>query len=464
MSRHQRLAPLDEAFLAVESPSAHMHVGWAAIFDPPEDGPAPTFAQLRDHIAARLPRAPRFRQMLRPLPLGLGAPAWVDDPEFDVRRHVSCANHRDIGELIDERLSKPLARNRPLWEIWVAPELDDGRVGIVGKAHHCMVDGVAAVELASLLLDADPRPPEPEAQRWSPAPVPSGRSLLTDGAVDFARRQLGLLRVPDRLVRGPQAALGRLSRAAGAVANAARPAPASTQLNSAISPRRHLAMVSRPIDDLLEVKRAFGVTLNDVVLAVCAGAARDMLREHDTPPVRLKTMVPVNVRTGSADELGNRISFMFIDLPCDEPDAIRRLREIHGETRERKLAGEPQGGSDVIDWLGFVPSPVRRLASGLIASPRAFNLVISNIPGPRDTLYMRGCPLVEAYPVVPIPDEHGLSIGLTTVGDNAFFGFYCDERRERDIALLAASLERRLDELRDLARDPVGRVAVPVGG
>ena len=464
MPPHQRLAPLDEAFLTVESPSAHMHVGWAAVFEPPEGSPAPTFAELRDHIAARLPRAPRFRQMLRPLPLGLGAPAWVDDPDFDARRHVHCASTSRLGDLIDERLSKPLPRDRPLWEIAIAPELEDGRLAIVGKAHHCMVDGVAAVELASLLLDPEPVAADPPAERWSPRPAPSGLSLVARGTFDFGRRHLGLLRLPDRLARAPQHALTRLSRATHALADAARPAAPETPLNRAISPRRHLGMVSRPIQDLLEVKRAFEVTLNDVVLAACAGAARDLLREHGTAPVRLKTMVPVNVRSGSAGELGNRISFMFIDLPCDEPDAARRLREIHGATQERKVAGQPQGGSDVIEWLAFVPSPLRRLASGLVASPRAFNLVISNIPGPRDTLYMRGCPLVEAYPVVPIPDEHALSIGLTTVGENAFFGFYCDEHRESDIELLAASLERRIDELRDLARDPVERPAVPVGG
>ena len=460
----QRLAPLDEAFLAVESPSAHMHVGWAAIFEPPDGEPAPTFHELRDHIVARLPRAPRFRQMLRSLPLGLGAPAWIDDPAFDARRHVHCSTTAKLGDLIDERLSKPLPRDRPLWEMSVAPRLGDGRIGIVGKAHHCMVDGVAAVELASLLLDPDPSAPQPEARAWRPAPTPPGRALLARGALDFGRRQLGLLRVPAHLVRAPNAALGRLSRAARALADAARPAGASTPLNRSISPRRHLEMVSRPIGDLLAIKRAFGVTLNDVVLAVCAGAARDVLRAEGEPPVRLKVMVPVNVRTGDAGELGNRISFMFVDLPCDEPHAIRRLREIHASTRERKLAGGPQGGSDVIDWLGLVPSPIRRLAGGLIASPRAFNLVISNIPGPRDTLYMRGCPLVEAYPVVPLTDEHTLSIGLTSVGDEVFFGLYCDQRRESDIARLAASLDRSIDELHGLAADPVGRVPVPIGG
>ncbi len=402
--------------------------------------------------------------MLRPVPLGLGAPVWVDDPSFDVRRHVRRSNSADLGALIDERLSKPLPRNRPLWEMSIAPRLDDGRIGLVGKAHHCMVDGVAAVELASLLLDPEQRPPEPEVERWSPGPAPSGISLLARGTLEFGRHQLELLRVPGRLVRAPETALNRVGRATRALADAARPAPARTALNRAISPLRHLGLVSRPIEDLLEVKRAFDVTLNDVVLAASAGATRDLLHAHGERAVRLKTMVPVNVRSGTADELGNQISFMFIDLPCDEPDPVRRLRDIHAATAQRKLSGEAQGGHDVMRLLSFVPSPLRRLASGLVASPRAFNLVVSNIPGPRGALYMRGCRLLEAYPVVPITDEHTLSIGLTTVGDQAFFGLYGDGRSERDLTRLAASLERRIDELQELARAPAGRVPVPVPG
>jgi WS/DGAT/MGAT family acyltransferase len=459
----QRLAPLDEAFLAVESPSAHMHVGWAAVFDPPAHDPAPTFEELRDHIAARLPRAPRYRQMLRPVPFGLGAPAWVDDPAFDVRRHVRCSNSPELAELIDERLSKPLPRNRPLWEISIAPRLEDDRVAIVGKAHHCMVDGVAAVELASLLLDPDPTPPEPRLERWRPDPTPSGLALIAGGMLDFLRHQLELVRVPGEVVRAPGSALSRLGRAGRALADAARPAPARTALNRAISPLRHLGLVARPIEDLLEIKRAFDVTLNDVVLAASAGATRDLLHAHGEQAVRLKTMVPVNVRSGTADELGNEISFMFVDLPCDEPDPVRRLRQVHAATAECKEAGEAQGGSDVMRLLSFAPSPLRRLASGMVASPRAFNLVVSNIPGPREPLYMHGCRLLEAYPVVPITDEHTLSIGLTTVGDQAFFGLYGDRRCERDLTRLAASLERTIDELQAHARAPAARVRVPVG-
>jgi diacylglycerol O-acyltransferase len=159
-------------------------------------------------------------------------------------------------------------------------------------------------------------------------------------------------------------------------------------------------------------------------------------------------MVPVNVRgADAADGLGNRISFMFDDLPCDEPDPVRRLREIHMATSERKRRREPEGADDVMRSLGLAPGPVRRLASRLISSPRAFNLTVSNIPGPREPLYMLGCELVEAYPVVPIADQHALSIGMTTVGDGAYFGLYADPESLPQADRLAGAIDRSIDQL-----------------
>src|SRR5690242_14456581 len=166
---HTRLSALDTSFLTVETPTAHMHVGWAAVFDLPEDGPRPTFEELRDHIGARLSRAPRYRQRLEEVPFGVNDPVWVDDGDFDVRNHVIDARGTDLGEMLDSAMSTPLERSRPLWECWVAPRLDDGRIAVVGKAHHSMVDGLAAVELAALLLDPAPDPPPAGDGRWLPA-------------------------------------------------------------------------------------------------------------------------------------------------------------------------------------------------------------------------------------------------------------------------------------------------------
>ena len=449
-----RLSPLDASFLAVETPTAHMHVGWVAVFEPPVEGRVPTFGEFRDHIASRLPRAPRYRQLLHPTPLGLAAPVWVDDERFDVNRHVVRARSTRLADVVAWFMSRRLPRDRPLWQICVADPLDDGRIGVIGKAHHCMVDGIAAVELATLMVDPEPDPAPPRPDRWVPASPPGRRDLVVRAIGDFARTQLDLAKIPARAASSPArllGAVGRTRRAATALVDAARPARKSS-LNPPISPLRHLGLLGRPIDDLVQIKDAFGVKLNDVVLAVCAGAVRELLRGRGERPIRLKSMVPVNVRGSSEPgELGNRISFMFIDLPCDEPDPLRRLRVIHAATRDRKQAGGPEGADDVMRSLSFVPSPVQRLVSRLVASPRAFNLTVSNIPGPNDPLYMCGAKLAEAYPVVPIADRHALSIGVTTVGDGGFFGLYADRESLPEVDRLAAEIDGSIDELLALA-------------
>jgi WS/DGAT/MGAT family acyltransferase len=237
----------------------------------------------------------------------------------------------------------------------------------------------------------------------------------------------------------------RAARALGR--SLARPAP-PTILNRPISPLRHLGMAGRPLDDLKRIKRRFHTTVNDVVLAASSGGVRRFMQERGERPCRLKTMVPVSLRdTGEAGDLGNRISFVFMDLPCDEPDPVRRLLDIHVAMSDRKAAGEPQGGDKVLRAVGFAPHAIQALVSRLIASPLTFNLTISNIPGPQVPLYMLGCELREAYPVVPISDRHAVSIGITTINQGAFFGVYADRETLPEAELLAHSIDESIEEL-----------------
>jgi diacylglycerol O-acyltransferase / wax synthase len=447
-----RLSPLDSSFLAVESSTAHMHVGWAALFAPPNDGLAPTFAKLREHVGSRLERAPRYRQKLAQVPFAVHNPVWVDDDRFDLRRHVHRAGSTEIGEVIDEAMSAPLDQEIPLWQLWIAESLADGRIGVVGKVHHCMVDGIAAVELAALLLDPTERPPPSERGRWKAAPIPGALQLLTHGLRDRALDPLalfgtafGILRSRRRIVGLPED-LMRALRALGHSVGA--PAPAS-MLNGPISPSRHLALLKRPLDDLRRIAdRDSPTTINDVVLAAACGGIRRFLIRHGEPPIGLKAMVPVNLRDlDEAGELGNRISFLFVDLPCDEPDPIRRLSTIHAAMSDRKAGGEPQGGESVLGAVAHAPHLLQHFVSRAMASPRAFNLVVSNIPGPREPLYMLGCELEEVYPVVPLADRHAISIGLTTIGDGAFFGVYADPESLPDVELLSTFIGESIDEL-----------------
>ena len=391
-----RLSALDDSFLAVENASAHMHVGWAAAFRRPEGAQGPRFTELRDHIASRLCRAPRYRQKIASVPFGLNAPIWVDDERFDVERHVTQSSARTLRELADACMSTQLRRDRPLWQICIADRLEDGGIGLVGKVHHCMVDGIAAVELGSLLLDPTPDPPPADTDRWLPRKSPGAARRLLGGILDIIRSEASLAKLPAGIVRSP----GRIG------------------------------------EQLIEPARR----------------ARDALAQSMRPakprdPVPLKTMVPVNVRDGDASEFGNRVSFIFIDLPCDEPDPLRRLQNVHLEMTERKESGIPQGGDAVMAALKYLPRPAQHAVARMSASPKTFNLTVSNIPGPRQPMYMRGCEMEAAYPVVPIADKHALSIGMTTIRDQACFGLYAASEMLPDSDELAAEMDASIEEL-----------------
>jgi diacylglycerol O-acyltransferase / wax synthase len=446
-----RLSALDTSFLQVESPTAHMHVGWVSLFTPPTEGPRPGFVELRDHIASRLARAPRYRQKITPVPFGLNDPLWIDDDCFDVTRHVRRAREPEIGAVVNRVMSKPLDRTRPLWELSIADELEDGRLGIVGKAHHCMVDGIAAVELAALLLDPTREPPPPEPDEWRASPPPGRFEVLTGSVKDRLTEQLDLLRWPGRLASSPGRVLGLAQdghRAARALVNSFFPLAPPSMLNRPNSPLRHLALLGRELEDFRQIKRHFRTTVNDVVLAASSGGVRRFVSRHGEEPRRLKTMVPVNLRGDDGQgQFGNRISFLFVELPCDEPDPVRRLLDIHVTMSDRKDSGGPQGGDSVLKLVSHAPHQLQNVVSKLVSSPRTFNLVVSNIPGPREPLYMHGCELQEAYPIVPLADQHALSIGITTIKDGAFFGIYADRKLLPDAQLLARDIDASVDEL-----------------
>ncbi|MDP2709657.1 MAG: wax ester/triacylglycerol synthase family O-acyltransferase [Solirubrobacteraceae bacterium] len=451
--RPTRLSALDAAFLSLESEQAPMHVGWAAIFAPPVGATRPGFEEVRAHIESRLGRAPRYRQKLAAVPFGLGDPVWVDDEAFDIADHVTRAPHGDFARLVDEVLSAPLAHDRPLWELSIAEQLDDGMIGVVGKAHHCLVDGLAAVELMALLLDAEAEPVAPEADAdgvsapggWRARPGPSALRLVGDALgqqIDEARR---IARMPLSWARDPGRMLDGAWRATRAVVQAATPVAPRSVLNGVSAPLRHLATHSRPMEDLKVIKRRFGTTVNDVLLAASAGALGTLGEQAD-----VKAMVPVSVE--ALDERwGNRIAFVFLTLPCGEADPVWRLRDVHVAMRDRKAGRVPEGADAVLGALALAPRAVRRVASRVIASPQLSNLTISNIPGPQLPLYLMGCEVKHAFPVVPLTDRHRLSIGMTSIHERACFGVYAQAELADEADRIAGGLEREIDALLERA-------------
>ena len=472
-----RLRPLDGSFLRVETPNAHMHVGWSALFEPHPERERPDLLSLRESILARLHLAPRFRQRLAFPPPGFGEPFWVDDASFDISRHVVALTEDDeplslasFSALADAALSVALDRKRPLWQVLLAPELEDGRVGMVAKLHHAMADGLAAVDFAVLLFDSSPDPVYAEpGEEWRPKPEPGRLELAVEAAAGTAGDMLRVARGAAEFALSPRRQATKLAETVTRMATVVRddmlpPAPASA-VNVPIGPQRTLV---RHRADMADIRRAARrprlasaatgdhVTVNDVYLAAVAGALRTLALRRGEAPQPLKVMVPVNLRDEfehGADG-GNRIAFSFIELPLQVATAEARLRRVHEATAAFKRSRRPAGSHAMLSAIGLLPDPLKSVAARFAASPRAYNVTISNIPGPRDPLYMLGAKLFEAYPIVPLSEEHALSVGVFGYLEHAHFGFYSDPRALPEVADLSEAVSA---EIRALAGPPPRR-------
>ena len=465
---NERLTALDASFLHVETPNAHMHVAWAASLRPHATRPRPAVRSLRAAVSGRLALLPRFRQRIATDPLGVAEPRWVDDADFDIRRHVVRLGRADevvsrerFAELCDVVLSKPLHRGHPLWELYLAPTLEDGGVGLVCKLHHAMVDGKSAVEVATLLFDADPDAPLPEPVDWTPAPEPSGTRLTLEALGERGSEPLRAARGLVRLAGSPRTSGNRISdtlrRTALAVGeDLLRPAPSSF-LNTDIGPRRTLQRARLARAQVDRVRAHCGATINDVCLTVVAGALRELSLERSRPPMGLKAMVPVSVRGDEeAADLGNRITFAFIELPVDVFSPLRRLESVQRQTRAFKRSGRPAGTQALVNAIGVLPIAMRKRAAQVMAGQRAYNLVVSNIPGPPCSVYMLGAELAEAYPVVPLSEKHALSIGIFSYGEHLHFGIYADPDALPEAIHLGGAISSSFRALeRTVAKGPV---------
>ncbi len=460
-----RLSTLDSSFLRVESPEAHMHVGWLATLRLPEGRESLDGDALAQRIAARLHLAPRFRQ--RVTSAAVGEPAWSDDPSFRLERHVQVRagpelSGEELSQLTGEFFSEQLSRDRPLWQIEVIPRAAGG-AAILGKVHHAMVDGIAAVELGTLLFDLAPDAALPEQADWDPQPAAGGLEQAFDAVIDnavdqfrTARRLAGMGLTPRRTLRVAET----MRRAALQIAeDVARPAPPS-YLNVPICPRRALITERLPLARFERIKRERDVKLNDVVLAVVSGAMRRFAALNEEEPKPLRAMVPVSVRaSGEKATAGNRITFAFIDLPIEEPRAARRLAVVAGRMNELKSSGRIGGSEVILKGTEQLPGFLKERAARLAASPRMYNLTVSNVPGPRIPLYAAGAEVEAIYPVIPNSDEHAIAIGVLTYRDSIHFAFYVDPLVLEQAPELAGLTRAALEELEAAveARPPAKR-------
>jgi WS/DGAT/MGAT family acyltransferase len=463
MDAMRRLSMVDSSFLRIESESAHMHVGWVSTLELPAGVERLDPDELIARIAARLHLLPRFRQRIAPAPLGLGEPVWNDDPAFAVRHHVrelpQTVTARGLRGATNAFFSEQLRRDRPLWEIGVIPRLADGRAAILGKIHHAMVDGVAAVELGMLLFDAAPDAEPAGTPPWAPVPAHTGPRAVLDTIADAAGRQLRATAQVVGSARSPRSA-ARSAETAGRAAlslahDALNPAPES-YLNVEIGPGRTVVAHTIALQRLMTLKENAGVKLNDVVLAVCAGALRRFALRREEPTVDLRVMVPVNIRRpgeGTAGA-GNRITFGFIEMPVSSDNAAERMRRVVQEMDALKRDGRIAGSTTLLAAAAALPEPLKDRAARIAASPRLYNLVVSNVAGPRVPLYACGARVRSIHPVIPIPDRHALSIGVLTYDGAAQFSCYADPEALPRVEELAIALEDSLIEL-ELALKPI---------
>jgi diacylglycerol O-acyltransferase len=460
-----RLTALDASFLHLEDATSHMHVASVTVFE----GPPPTHRELLDHVERRLSLVPRFRQKLRTIPLGQGRPVWVDDPHFNLEYHVRATalpppgSEQQLKYLASRVFAQQLDRTKPLWEIWLVQGLDRGdrspgeaeRFALLSKTHHCLVDGVAGVDITAVLFDtaAEPTTPPDAGPQWQPLPEPTSAQLLGDALIERATQPAEIVRSARSAVRAPRrvvsAGIGAAS-AVGALARTGLGAPPSP-LNVDIGPHRRFDWVRAELSEVKEIKNRLGGTVNDVVLAVVTGALRKFLQERgeDADATTLKALVPVSVRRDDEYGMtGNRVAGMMAPLPVYEEDPLERLRIISEELTGLKDSGQAVGAQVLTQLSGFAPPTVLAQAGRLQARQRFFNLVVTNVPGPQMPLYVLGRQLLDVFPLAPLAKRQAVCIAIMSYNGKLNFGLLGDFDAMPDLEVIAGGINSSLDELR----------------
>jgi diacylglycerol O-acyltransferase len=472
-----RLTAVDASFLAQEGPSAHMHVGAVMIFD----GPPPAYEELADHVRGRLHLVPRFRQKLAFPPLETGRPLWVDDPNFNLEYHVrhtalpAPGSERQLRALAARVHSQALDRTKPLWEMWLVQGLDGGRFALLSKTHHALVDGVSGVDLATVLFDLQPIPAEVEHSDtpWRPRDTPSAIDMAARGMrglialpFDAASRAIGAAARPAYALAETREALEGIGEVVWAGLN---PAP-ETPLNVEIGPHRRFVWVRQELADFKTIKRALGGTVNDIVLAVTAGALQRWLRSRGlrTEGLELRALVPVSIRARDEHhQLGNRLAAMRAPLPVYVEDPVARLRVVRRAMDGLKESKQAVGAEVLAGMQALAPPTILAQASRLNFSTRLFNLLVTNVPGPQFPLYVLGRRLRDLFPVAFLPKRHGLAVAIMSYDGGMDFGLLGDYDAMPDLdevgellaesaaALLAAARERSAAAESNGASSPV---------
>jgi WS/DGAT/MGAT family acyltransferase len=481
----RQLTSLDAQFLALETPRQSGHVGGLAILDPESRPGAPLdFAAIQELITERLPLLPPMRWRLAEVPLGLDYPYWVDDAEFDLEYHIrelalpSPGSDAQLGEQVARIFARPLDRSRPLWELYLIWGLESGNVAMLTKIHHALIDGLSGAEIMGVLFDLQPEGRDVTERMPAPDEQPSDVEMLARGLAGLPRYPLRAFRsLPSALPNLDETPFGTLPGAGTVSRIAERAAKAigrdgvlekrsglkapKTPFNGRISPHRRFAFGQLSLDEVKEAKNEHGVTVNDVVVSMCAGVVRRWLIEHKALPADpLVAQIPVSVRTGEqAGTYGNKIMLMSAPLFTNESEAVRRLERTHEAMGDMKQRHSALPADLLQDVNHFIPPAVfaraARTTFTLATSSRGrptWNLVISNVPGAQVPLYCAGARIEANYPVSVITDGMGLNITVMSYCGRMDFGIVADREQMPDVWCLIEWLGEELDALRPKPR------------
>ena len=459
-----RMSALDASFFFAESENTPMHVGSVTIFE----GPAPSYGDVVRLLLSKMPLVPRYRQRVRPVPMQLGRPLWVDDPHFQILYHVrhtavpSPGSDEQLRNLAGRVLGQRLDMSKPLWELWLVEGLSDDRWAVISKVHHCMVDGVAGTDLMQLMFDLAPDATHDEPQDWTPHRNPS-RAEIIAGAVSESvahpLQQLASLPSLSTTVKAAKDLAETGKTIASAVPSLAKQAitPTARSLNGPIGPHRRWAWTDGKFEEFKAVRTAFGGTVNDVVLTAITAGFRDLLLgrgELSSEKLVVRSMVPVSVRRpDQKGKLNNQVSAVFVDLPVGLPDPVDRLASVRGQMDEYKKTMQAVDAPSIIA-LGDYVAPTL-LSMGVRAALQAGQMwcqaVTTNVPGPRFPLYVLGKQMVTATAYVPIAGGTRCSIGIFSYLNTMTFGINADFDGYPDVDVLKNGIRTGIEELLALA-------------
>jgi WS/DGAT/MGAT family acyltransferase len=453
--------PLDAWFLYAEEDGVnHMNILSFIILE----GPPPAYEELLALVESKLPQLPRYRQVIRPLPLQIARPVWVDDANFDLQFHVrqtalpSPGDDTVLERLISRLMAQQFDRSRPLWELWAVEGLEGGRWALLSKLHHAMVDGVSGADMVSILLDKDPDARPAKTRRWRPTPAPSTLEILAGSAKGVATSPVELARAAKAAVAAPRHVAATALAGVTAGHRALRGGSAKS-LNGPIGPSRRYTWTSYSLADVKRVREQLGGTLNDVVVATAASGFRALLlsRGEDLEGRSVRVIIPIALHArdarGTAVAAGlyeNRITGVFADLPVGEPDPVERARLIREQLAALKASREGVAGDALTKLSGFAPATFLALGQRAAAQMRqgTINSVVSNVPGPQVPLYALGRKVLAAHPSPPIfPVGARMAVAVFSYNGGLHFGLIADYSTVPDVHVLRDGIRAGLDEL-----------------